>query len=133
MKMKNFLLAGIAGGITDFLLGWVLYGILFMDYFGGAEPMSMQFIGFGCLTFGFLIAYIYVRWANLVTFITGLKAGAGIGLFMGLMRNFFDLSMKTGAVDWQKFAVDVVISVVMGAIVGGVVAVVNGALSKPSE
>jgi hypothetical protein len=129
MNMKNFLLAGIAGGITDFLLGWVLYGMLFRDYFGGGEP-NLGLIFGGCLSFGLLMSYIYVRWANLRSFGGGLSAGAVIGLLMGIMHNFFQWSMET-AVDWQKFAVDVAIGLIMGAVVGGVVAAVNGALSKP--
>jgi hypothetical protein len=132
MKFKNFLVAGLAGGITDFLLGWLLYGMLFMDYFGGTQPAHMEFIALGCLTFGFLISYIYVRWANLLTFGTGLRAGAGIGILMGLMHNFFDLSMKTDMINWERFAVDVAIGTVMGAIVGGVVAAVNGSMTKPA-
>lgn len=131
MKMKNFLLAGIAGGITDFLLGWLLYGMLFREYFGGAEP-NLGLIFAGCLSFGFLMSYIYVRWANLVTFMSGLQAGAIIGLIMGLMHNFFMWSDKP-VVDYQKFAIDVVIGIVMGAVVGGIVAAVNGALSKSPE
>jgi hypothetical protein len=129
MNVKNFLLAGIAGGITDFLLGWLLYGMLFREYFGGEEP-NLTFIFAGCMSFGFLISYIYVRWANLVTAMTGLRAGAGIGLLMGLMENFFRYSMAGQAMDYQKFAVDVVICLIMGAGVGAVTAAVNGALSK---
>ncbi len=30
MKTKNFLVAGIAGGIVDFLLEWLFYGIIFI-------------------------------------------------------------------------------------------------------
>ena len=37
MKTKNFLGSGVAGGITNFLLGWVFYGTLFKDYFPAPE------------------------------------------------------------------------------------------------
>lgn len=129
MNVKNFLLAGIAGGITDFLLGWIFYGMIFRQYFGGAEP-NLAFIFAGCMSFGFLISYIYVRWANLITLMTGARAGAGIGLLLGLMDNFFRYSMTTDAPDYQKFAVDTLIYMVLGACVGAVCAVVNGTLSK---
>jgi len=127
MNAKNFLAAGIAGGITDFLLGWLLYGMLFRDYFGGKEP-NLGLIFGGCLMFGFLMSYIYVRWANLVTLSSGLTAGAVIGLILGIMNNFFMWSSEP-TVDYQKFAMDVAIGIVMGAVVGAVVAAVNGALS----
>lgn len=132
MKTKNFVLAGLAGGITDYLLGWLLYGILFMDYFGGEMPVNMTHIALGCLTFGMLMSYIYVKWAAIRTFSTGLQGGIVLGLIMGLMRNFFDASMQE-VVDFQKFGVDVAISIVMAALVGGVVGAVNGALSKTED
>ncbi len=129
MNVKNFLLAGIAGGITDFLLGWIFYGILFREYFGSAEP-NLTFIFLGCLSFGFVISYIFVRWANIVNFTTGMKAGAVIGLLFGLMDNFFRSAMGGGVVDYQRFALDVAICLVIGAVVGAVVGAVNGSLSK---
>ncbi|WP_309641367.1 hypothetical protein [Flavobacterium sp.] len=128
MNVKNFLLAGLAGGITDFLLGWLFYGILFHDYFGGSEP-NLTYIFAGCMSFGFLLSYVYVRWANITTLMAGARAGAGIGAIMGLMENFFRVAMDNGALD-QQFGVDVVICLVIGAGVGAVVAAVNGGLSK---
>ena len=126
MKAKNFVIAGMAGGITDFLLGWLFYGMLFREYFGAGEP-NLAFIFMGCLSFGFLMSYILTRWANLVTLMAGMKAGAVVGFIMGLMNNFFMWS-DDAVVNYEKFGVDVVICIVMGAIVGGVVAAVNGAV-----
>src|SRR6476646_2178823 len=124
MNMKSFLVSGIAGGITDFLLGWLLYGMLFRDYFGGGEP-NLGLIFAGCLSFGFLMSYIFVRLSNIVSLSAGLMAGGVIGLIMGMMHNFFQWAMEA-AVDWQKFAIDVVIGIIMGAVVGAVVGAVNG-------
>ena len=126
--MKNFILAGIAGGIIDFLLGWLLYGMLFRDYFGGGEP-NLGLIAGGCLFFGLLMAYILVGLSGTRSFAGGLKAGAVIGFILSIMNNFFMRSMDT-AVNWEQFAVDVAIGIVMGAIVGGIVGAVNGAGSK---
>ena len=128
MNVKNFLLAGLAGGITDFLLGWIFYGMLFHDFFGGQEP-NLTYIFAGCMCFGFLLSYIYVRWANITTMLAGATAGAGIGLLMGLMQNFFRIAMENGAID-KMFGVDVVICIVIGAGVGAVTAATNGGLTK---
>ena len=128
--MKNFIICGIVGGIADFLLGWVFYGMLFRDYFGGAEP-NLGLIAGGCFSFGFLMSYIYTGLAGIASAMRGMKAGAGIGLFTGLMSNFFMWSMEN-PVNWEHFALDVAICIVMASIVGSVVGAVNGALSKPA-
>jgi uncharacterized membrane protein len=128
MKIKKFLLAGIAGGVADYLLGWLLYGMLFKDYFAEGEP-NLVFITLGCFSYGFLFSYIFVRWANLVTFASGLSAGAVLGFFYAIISGFFSFSMQKEA-NYDHFGVNIVIMIVMGAIIGGIVAAVNGASSK---
>ncbi|GAA4961383.1 hypothetical protein [Algibacter aquimarinus] len=129
MKTKNFLIAGIVGGIVDFLLGWLFYGIIFLDTFPQPEESSetMLFIFLGCLTFGLFVSYIYTQWAQISTFATGVKAGVIIGLFVGIYYNFFNLAMGPDAT-MQLAALDVGISLVMTAIIGGVIGLVNGKL-----
>lgn len=129
MKTKNFLVSGIAGGIVDFFLGWIFYGILFKDSFPQPDESSnaMIMIFLGCITFGLFLAYIYTKWAQITTVVTGAKAGAVIGLFLGLFFNFFNLAMSTDVLI-QTAALDVGISIVMTAIIGAVIAVVNGKL-----
>jgi len=130
MNVKNFLLAGIAGGITDFLLGWVFYGMLFHEYFGSANP-NLPFIFGGCLFFRLLVSYIYVKWAQIGTFMPGAKGGIVLGAIVALMQNCFQNSM-IATPDFMMIGVDVGIGIVIGAGVGAIVGMVNGALSKKS-
>ena len=127
MKTKNFLVAGVVGGIVDFLLGWLFYGIIFVNTFPQPEESSqtMIFIFLGCMTFGLFVSYIYTKWAQISTLATGAKSGAIIGLFVGLFFNFFNMAMTSEAV-LNLAALDVGISVVMTAIIGGVIGLVNG-------
>ena len=127
MKTKNFLVAGVVGGIVDFLLGWLFYGIVFKDTFPQPEESSetMLFIFLGCITFGLFVAYIYTQWAQISTVATGAKAGAIIGLFVGLFFNFFNMAMSSEDT-LNLAALDVLISVVMTAIIGAVIGMVNG-------
>ena len=129
MKTKNFLVSGIAGGFTAFIVGWLLYGILFKDSFPqpAESPHSMILIALGSLTFGLLIAYIFVKWAQISSVASGLKAGAIIALFLSLYYNFFYMAMSEEVI-YQMFALDLALSIVMGAIVGAIVAMVNGKL-----
>ncbi|KIA86437.1 hypothetical protein [Flavobacterium sp. AED] len=129
MNVKNFLVSGIVGGIINFLLGWMLYGIIFKDAFPSNGNENMLFIFLGCLTFGLLTAYIFTKWAGISNWITGFGAGAIIGLFMALYMDLFANSMKpTADINFQIMALDIVITIVMSAFTGAVIALVNGKL-----
>lgn len=128
MKTKNFLISGIAGGIVYFLLGWLFYGILFKDYVPqppeeSSESMILIFLG--SITFGLFLAYIYTKWGQITQAATGATAGAVVGLFLGLFWNFFSAAMS-GTIDYQYFGIDMIATVIMSAITGAVIAVVNG-------
>ncbi len=102
--------------------------MLFKNYFNTGEP-NLTLIFLGCMSFGILIPYIFVHWANLATFSCGAKAGAVIGFSIGFMNNSF-MASADAVVNWKKFLVDVPICTVIGLGVGAVVATVNGAISK---
>jgi hypothetical protein len=127
MNVKNFLVSGIVGGIVQFLLGWLFYAILFKNSFPTDGNENMVFIFLGCMTFGFFVSYIFTKWAGISNVATGFKAGAVIGLFMALYSNFFMNSMKSD-IDYQTMGLDIVITIVMAALVGAVIALVNGKL-----
>lgn len=128
MRVKNLILCGLAGGITNFLLGWLFYGILFVDYFA-SDPMNLGQVFGGCLTFGFLLAYVFVYLADIQTLSGGMSAGATFGFILGIMNNFFSWAARPET-DWEKFMFDVALCVVTGAIVGAVIGYINKA-SKP--
>lgn len=133
MNTKTFIISGLVGGIVNWLLGWLFYGILLADYF--PQPVqttkTMVCIFAGCMTFGFFISYIFNRWAQISTLATGAKAGAIIGFFMGLNASLFNMALVKG-VTYERFALDLFVSVVLAAIVGAVIGVVNGKLNRSS-
>ncbi|MES2746779.1 MAG: hypothetical protein V4648_00280 [Bacteroidota bacterium] len=124
MNVKNFIVGGIVGGIVDFLLGWLFYGILFKDCFPESPDMKLEYIFLGCMTFGFFVSFIFTRWAGISDLMGGLKAGAIIGLFSSLYMNFFMYSNMP--INYQTFAIDVCISIVLSAGVGAAVGMING-------
>lgn len=127
MKIKNFIIAGVVGGLVDFLLGWLFYGMLFKDFFPQDQAnMHLEFIFLGCLVYGLFIAYIFTKWAGITEAGTGAKAGAVIGFFFALSVNLFMMSSKEP--DYQMIVMDTAITIVMSAIVGAVIALVNGKL-----
>ncbi|WP_460219618.1 hypothetical protein [Psychroserpens sp. MEBiC05023] len=127
MKTKTFVVAGLIGGIIDWLLGWLFYGILFADTFPQPQEgtNAMLFITLGCFTFGFFISYIFNKWAQITTLATGAKSGAIIGLFMGLITIFFNMANQT-EIDYQRYGLELIISIVMAAGVGAIVGLING-------
>ncbi len=134
MDAKKFAIGTLAGGIAFFLLGWLLYGMLFMKFFeanaGSAtgvakEAMDWWALILGNLAMGALLTFIFLRWANISTFMGGLKAGAVIGLLMALG---FDLSMygTSNIMNLSATFMDVVVFTLMAAIAGGLTGLMLG-------
>ncbi len=127
------LIGGLIGGVVAFLLGWVLYGMLFMDTMmkiNGEIPGLMKAqddmsgllpLFLGNCSIGLLVSYIFNNWANITTIPTGAKAGALIGALIGLgvdlsyygTSNMFTLS---------GIALDVVLWTVISSVAGAAVA-----------
>ena len=128
MNVKNFLIGGIVGGIVDFLLGWVIYGMLLKDMFpkpDGAGAQNMLFIFLGCMSFGFMISYIFAQVGGVSELMKGIKIAAGVGLFMSLANNFFGCMYKD-TMDVKMVAIDIVAAIVLSAVVGASIAMVTG-------
>ena len=128
MNVKNFIVGGIVGGIVDFLTGWLVWGILLKDSFPppeGSGPENMTFIFLGCISFGFLISYVFSQGEVISTCMAGIKMAIGIAFFMSLCNNFF-MNMYKETIDFKMMGIDVVASLVIATVVGAAVAVVNG-------
>ncbi len=134
MNINKMLLGALAGGVAYFLLGWLVYGILLSSVFAIAEEtrtviakeqfgMTAMFIS--CLAYGLLLAYIYERWANISTFVTGAKAGAVIGALATIWVNMSMFAMYN-FVTLQNSVIDLFVHAAVSALVGGVVAYVLG-------
>ncbi len=95
MESKTFLI-GIAGGIIVFLTGFLIYGILLMNYFGTSistypgllkDPMEIWAIGIGNIIWGILLAYSLSS-AKVESGIQGAIHGASLFFLFGLGSNF---------------------------------------------
>lgn len=124
MKTKNFVVSGVVAGIFNFLLGSLFYGILFKDIYPEGENMNLMFTFLGCVTYGLFIAYVFTKWAGITIPLTGIKAGAIIGFFTSLSMNLYMYSSKPA--NYQNLVLDVIITIVISAIMGAVIALING-------
>lgn len=131
MNIQKLLIGGIVGGVAFFLLGWLFYGILLMDFMrehhgltaGYERPMPMMlYLVIGNLLSGFLLTYIFIK-ANVNSLANGLITGGVIGL---LLSASYDTLMyaTTTLMSRTMIAADVAVAVVMSAIAGGVIAMV---------
>lgn len=130
MNSKNFVWAGLAGGITYFLLGWLFYGVLLMDFMqnmaGSArgvdrgEEMLMWAIFVGNLASGFLLSYIFTQIGNVNTAAAGAKAGFWLGALVSAGVDFV-MYGTTNLMILRGVLVDVLVFAVLSAIAGTVV------------
>ena len=118
--IKKILFCGIAEAIVYYLLGWLVYVILLPEKSTGEE--SMLFIFLGCLFYAFIISYVFCKLAQISTLKTGFNAGLIIGILFSLCWYFF-MNYEFNVKDLIE---EIVIGGLMSAIVGGVVAYVNG-------
>ena len=136
---KKILIAGIAGGILFFLLGWLIYGMLLMDYMNhhaglkgnvnrSDADLQMTQILAGSVLQGILLAFVLVR-SNVKTVAEGVITGAVVGL---LVSSSVDLSMYGTTYVFSKHSIvaDVIAATVITAIVGGVMMLVINAVGK---
>jgi hypothetical protein len=138
---KKLILATIAGSVVQFLLGWLIYGLLlanFMNsqtthYEGLMKDMStgsfIVLIFISGLVMSFLIAFIFQRWAKFEKFLMGLTGGMLLGFFMALSYNLSSLAMEN-LLSISAMIVDVIVSSVVMGIVGAVIAWILGFKSK---
>ncbi len=136
MDAKKRIMATLAGFVVFFLLGWLLYGMLLMDFFmsnsGSATgvmrsdtEMVWWALALGNLLQAYLLVYIFGKWANITTFGAGLQAGAVIGLILGYG---YDLTMygTSNISNLTSTLVDPLVVAVMMGLTGGVIGMVLG-------
>lgn len=135
MSIKKVTIAGIAGGVAAFLLGWLIYGILLKDYMAENFNNSIMrpetdFIWWAMiasnLLWGIFLAFVFNRWAAVSSLGAGFSGGAIISLFIGLTYSLSFYSMSTMYNDMTALAVDIIVGTVMGGIIGAVVGFVLG-------
>ena len=136
MDSKKRIMATLAGFVVFFLLGWLLYGMLLMDFFmnnaGSATgvmradtEMVWWALILGNVFQAYLLVYILGKWANVTSFSAGLQAGAVIGLILGFG---FDLTMygTSNRLNLTATLVDPLVLCAMMGITGGVIGMVLG-------
>jgi len=138
MKTNKILLGGLAGGVTLFLLGWMIYGILLMDYTTANTNQCMnrpngEMIWWALIlsniALGFFLSFAFT-WSNTTEIMACAKISAIIGLLLSLSINLGYYSMTNMYSNPSAIVVDIIAYIVYLAITGVVVGWVMGKVKK---
>ena len=134
------LAATVAGGITIFVLGFLIYGLVLDPYmkanmvqYSGLmkDPPGWAALVCANLANALLLAFIFDYWAGIKTFVGGLKGGA---IVMFLIAITLDLQFLAFMNLWKgdplPIVADIAGATVLGALAGGVIGQVLGMMSK---
>jgi hypothetical protein len=129
MDTAKLFVAGLLGGVINFFLGWLVWGILLMDYFSShttnpqvarsSENMVFWALIGGNLVFGFLHAYILYK-ANVKTPASGAILAATISALVTLGSNLM-MYAQSDLLQLSIVLPDVLASAVVSAIVGATI------------
>lgn len=138
MINSKLMIATVAGAVVYFLLGWLVYGILLMDFFTNntifyeglnKEMPDLLILFISNLFTAFLVAFICQHWANKTTLMDGLQVGVFLFFLMGTALDlmfYSTMNMHTPL----ALVVDIAVYTVMGGIIGAVVGWVLGTGKK---
>jgi len=136
MKAKNSIIATLVGTIALFLLGWIFYGMLLMDFYaqnaGSASGVMREetdmiwwALILGNVFQAYFLVYVFERWESVTTFIDGLKGGAMIGFILGLGFNLI-MYATSNTMNLTSTLVDPFVSMAMMGITGGIIGTILG-------
>ncbi len=137
MNIRTFY-ATLAGFIIYFLLSWLVYGVLLLDFY---EANSMQYEGLmkempdmllmvvGGIVWAFFIVYIFQVIGNVRTAGKGFTAGLILTFLILLSYDLYFMA-SMNLFNWMLMIVDVVFGSIVGGIVGAVTAFVIGFSDK---
>lgn len=126
---KQTIIGGVAGGVAFFFLGWIIFGMILMDFYMAngnqcANREEADFVWWAMiasnLAYGYFLALIF-QWTNTSGFMNGaIKAGI-MGL---LLMGSFDLgmhAMTTWFIGKRLLVADILANGVFSALGGGII------------
>ncbi|RIH64700.1 hypothetical protein D1164_13770 [Mariniphaga sediminis] len=131
----------VFGGIAFFLLGWLVYGILLMDYSSANYDQSIyradgEMIWWALIASNLAIALLLtlvLKWSGAKAITDGLKTGAILGFLLSLNINLSFYSMTTMFLHFSGLVVDVLVFTLMMAVIGLIIVSLWGKKSKDTE
>ena len=128
MNTQKILIAGVIGGVFAFLAGFVIWGLLLKDVspsgmdnvMRGDENMVWWALVVSNLLWSFLLAYIFVQWANISTLQGGAVAGGLLGFLISAAYDTGMYSMTT-LFELKDVLMDIITNTVWTALIGAII------------
>lgn len=136
------LVATVTGAVTIFVLGYLIYGVLFaslmkentIQYVGlYKDPPDFVILILKNIVQAFLLVFIFEYWAGIRTFLGGLKGGAIIMFLITLSVNLSLMSYMNLHQGYIPSILDVLGETVRAGLAGGVIGAVLGLMNKNAE
>ena len=122
MTTKSFILASLTGTIILFLLGYLLYGIVFHQDFDNEiitanpnflNPPRFQFLFIGNFVGGIFLTYLHLKFKSISNSSFAFVVGFLVFGLMGLYNNLISYG-RTDILTFQGIFLDAIILAVMG-------------------
>ena len=130
MNTNKIIIGGIVGGVALFFLGWLIYGMLLMDYMNAnsntcAMRPEEDFVWWAMILSniisGLFIALVF-SWAGVKTVMKGAQTAALVAFMVALFVDLSMYSMSESFSGLTAVGIDVAAFVVMFAIAGAIMA-----------
>ena len=133
MNMK-IIRGTLFGGIAYFLMGWLVWGILLMDFYTANFNQStnraeMEMIWWAMIVSNLTMALLltlFLKWSGAKVIVDGLKTGAIFGFLFSLSLNLSFYSMTTMFNNFTAIIVDVIVNTLVMAVIGIVIVLLWG-------
>lgn len=130
------IIAAVVGSVAAFLLGWVIWGMLLMDYFEAntvqyeglmlpESDMRLWAIYISNLANAFLFAWLFDK-MKITTLMGGVQTGAIIGALYAISIDMMFFSMMNWYIGTTVIIVDILVNAAFSGIIGGIIAMMLG-------
>lgn len=131
MFSKQNLLATLAGFLTMFVLGYLIWGIATVDFYADhtlnnvmKETPDFLFVALGNLIGAFALSSLYGKWARGVhSAKEGFQFGVWIGIFVGFGMGLLQYGIAE-LMDMTGYLAEAILDIIFYGIIGAVIAVV---------
>jgi len=138
MTQGRFWAAALAGGVTLFIAGFLLWGLALAGFYeahmGSAtgvnkDSADMVYLALGQIIWAVLLTVVMGKWAGVSGFGKGMMIGAVMGFLMSLSLGLTQFSM-TNLFDLTATLTDPFLTAIWSGLGGGVIGLVLGSGNK---